>query len=317
MDIGLLPSFPIPHVLVTRIATNESFGIIPVPENIVGELGLQHNTQPVFGQTQETIPHYNGVPSHLVTRLSTKRTSPYEFLAERQNLIQPLIPLTSAREFQLFNELMRSGSFYLNTRGKQPAASNITRTVDFLKMAQYWAIQVHLQDPNTERNNQIHYKLPEQLERHHKVWVRARGQTATLANSEKMREKITTLLNDPQRTSHVLPAHDLPSQAPRLQVPLSLPTTIPRSIERPQNASSQIATPNPTVHSGFLLSHSNSPLNVSRAPTQSVTHGNSRAKKKCAACRDAKCPLMNDCSGSGNRNLCFCVTTKRHGAAKR
>ncbi|KAK7015366.1 hypothetical protein R3P38DRAFT_2437410, partial [Favolaschia claudopus] len=31
-DVGLLPSFPIPEILATRIATDESFGIIPVPD---------------------------------------------------------------------------------------------------------------------------------------------------------------------------------------------------------------------------------------------------------------------------------------------
>ena len=37
-EVGMVPSFPIPHILPTRIATTESFGIIPVPKNIVDEL---------------------------------------------------------------------------------------------------------------------------------------------------------------------------------------------------------------------------------------------------------------------------------------
>jgi len=40
-NAGVQPSFSIPNILPTRIATTESFGIIPVPFNMVQQLGFQ------------------------------------------------------------------------------------------------------------------------------------------------------------------------------------------------------------------------------------------------------------------------------------
>ena len=40
-DVGISPSFPIPEILSTCIATKESFEIIPVPEKIAEKLGFE------------------------------------------------------------------------------------------------------------------------------------------------------------------------------------------------------------------------------------------------------------------------------------
>ena len=40
-DVRISPSFPIPEILSTCIATKEYFGIIPVPEKIAEELGFE------------------------------------------------------------------------------------------------------------------------------------------------------------------------------------------------------------------------------------------------------------------------------------
>ena len=40
-DVGISPSFPIPEILSTCIATKESFGIIPVSEKLLKNLVLK------------------------------------------------------------------------------------------------------------------------------------------------------------------------------------------------------------------------------------------------------------------------------------
>ena len=47
-DVGILPSFSIPEILSTCIATKESFGIIPVPEKIAEELGFERREEPAY-----------------------------------------------------------------------------------------------------------------------------------------------------------------------------------------------------------------------------------------------------------------------------
>jgi hypothetical protein len=46
-DVGISPSCPIPEILSSRIATKESFGIIPVPEKIAEELGFERRKEPL------------------------------------------------------------------------------------------------------------------------------------------------------------------------------------------------------------------------------------------------------------------------------
>ena len=47
-DVGISPSFPIPENLSICIATMESFGNIPGPENIAEELGFERREEPAY-----------------------------------------------------------------------------------------------------------------------------------------------------------------------------------------------------------------------------------------------------------------------------
>jgi len=76
-DVGVKPSFEIPDVLATRIVTNETFGIIPVPDALV----MQYKLQPVNVAQSPVIPLSGDTPVHLLTRLSTRHLSSYTFLA--------------------------------------------------------------------------------------------------------------------------------------------------------------------------------------------------------------------------------------------
>ena len=68
---------------------------------------------------------------------------------------------------------------------------------------------------NGEHERKLFYKLPEQLERHYKKWLQARGQRATLVNTTHMRSPATSLLSNPNRHAHVLPP--VPLLTPGLQ----------------------------------------------------------------------------------------------------
>lgn len=178
----------------------------------------------------------------------------------------------------------------------------------------------------------IFYKIPEQLERHYKTWLQAWGERATLVNTTQMRLPATHLLTDSSRQAHVLPP--IPLLQPGLSEDFSAvlysqdkgkaPEHLPSS-----SGSSNFMTVSAVVQSTQMLDASVPP----RAQTLVQTHEGSlglstsaqtphqkqpqkRQKKQCAACKQAKCPLAKDCSGSGNRKLCNCIHTGRHGPAR-
>ena len=68
-EVGIKPSFPIPKILATRIATTESFGIIPVPKKIVEKLGFKVETPT---PDTNTIPLYRDIPVNMLSHLSTQ-----------------------------------------------------------------------------------------------------------------------------------------------------------------------------------------------------------------------------------------------------
>jgi hypothetical protein len=209
-EVGIKPSFAIPDMLATRIATTESFGIIPVPKRIVERLGFK--VEPSKSST-DVIPLYRNIPVHTLSHLSTRRVSAYDFLAECQQTAHAVVPVHTSGEFKLFKTMLNSGGFYKKSRGRQLIAANASRSVDFVKMAKEWTLKVHeAAMENHDKAKRIYYKLPEQLEKYHQSWVQHRGENATLANSVNMRLPITNLLSDINRQAQVLPAIEFPVQ---------------------------------------------------------------------------------------------------------
>lgn len=150
------------------------------------------------------IPLIQGVPAHLRTQLFTAPVSPYSFLKGRQRTMHPVLPIHTAPEFKLFNELLNSEQFH--TKSSRSSKSS----VNFKSMAHFWNKNVHtlFDDPDfvPSKANTLYYKIPEQLERHFKVWEALRVERATLTISESARKTITDVLTDPWRRSQVLPA---------------------------------------------------------------------------------------------------------------
>jgi len=108
-EVGIKPSFPIPDVLATRVATTEKFGIIPVPKSIVERLGFTPST-PVTDSN--IIPLHRGIPVNSLSQLSTRRVSAYRFLSECQQTTHAVVPVHTGGEFSLFKSMLNSGGFY-------------------------------------------------------------------------------------------------------------------------------------------------------------------------------------------------------------
>jgi hypothetical protein len=172
-EAGVAPSFPIPDILATRIVTNETFGIIAIPDTLVTRFGMKSMPTSDYQVT----PLVKDTPVHFFTRLTTRPISPYVFLAERQQTAHPVIPIHTTEEYTLFTNLMDSGNWYKRST-HMPMASKTSQTVNFHNLTKRWNEIVHERAAapvENFRSPNIFYKLPEQLERHHKLWLEARG----------------------------------------------------------------------------------------------------------------------------------------------
>lgn len=210
-DAGTTPSFPIPTMLRTRVTTKETFGIIPMPQALVTKLGMHTVPKPAV----EGVPYFHNSPVHLLTRLSTARVTDYEYLKHCQRTEHAVAPIHTSTEFQLFRELMQSGKFSIHST-RAPAAQHTNVAVNFDALALHWNQTVHARALSDDlRLAPIFYKIPEQLERHHKVWAAYRGEQATLSLSSAQRQPITSILEHPSRRASVLPSLSLPNPLAR------------------------------------------------------------------------------------------------------
>jgi hypothetical protein len=137
-------------------------------------------------------------------------------LAVRQNTAHAVVPVHTKGEFELFRQLIGSQGFYYSL-SKQPVVANASKAIDFIRLAQAWTAKVHeLVLESGSHEAKLFYKLPEQLERHYKTWLQARGERATLVNTTQMRLSATALLTNPSRQAIVLPP--VPLLVPRIQI---------------------------------------------------------------------------------------------------
>ena len=83
-----------------------------------------------------------------------------------------MVPIHTAGEYALFNKLLESKTFFKST-GHMPVAGKTSQTVNFEAFTKQWNESVHEQVVHGDISSHIFYKLPEQLERHHKLWLEA------------------------------------------------------------------------------------------------------------------------------------------------
>jgi hypothetical protein len=288
-EAGIAPSFPIPDVLATRVVTDETFGTIAIPDSLIAQYHLQPSV------TEMSTPHLiDNIPAHLTTKLSTKPLSSYMFLAKCQKTMHAVVPIHTSGEYNLFNHLLGSGLYFIPSN-KAPAAANTARLVDFNKLTIKWNEIVDeraVMIPDQNKVDKIYYKLPEQLERHHKLWVQARGTRATLVNTTKARSGITRILSDPTHVSHVLPAI-----LPEVGVKGTTRITIPLPTK----------TYNVSPISDIHMSDVPSVAGSSTAGSSHQAAVKKRSERQCASCRDHKCNKASTCAGRGGRSLCKCT----------
>ncbi|KAF8994516.1 hypothetical protein BDZ89DRAFT_1179623 [Hymenopellis radicata] len=247
-DVNSTPSFPIPRILATRITTKESFGIMPISNTLITRYGMRGtSTPPVDG-----LPTYRGVPVHLLSRLSTAPVNVYSYLAERQKTEYAVTPIHTKAEFSYYTQELGTGKYHVASRGDRREAGTssvpeqVSRKVNFDKLACAWNDEVHKRNRSANRQENIFYKLPEQLERHHKVWVESRGAKATLAANSSRLGPLANLFSEAQSTTLSIPdALPLPGILARTSRPSG---TVPSQKDRKEKQRAEGgSTPGPSM----------------------------------------------------------------------
>ncbi len=205
LSLEISPSFPIPDVLATRVETSESFGIIPVPMSLASLYEMKPSDRSAVVGT----PTYRGYPVYLLSHLVTRPISPYSYLKERQKMLHAVLPIHTRAEFLLFTELMESNKFFTQSGSKR--ANGLGQIVNFEAMARHWNGLVHTCPEASAIQDQIFYKLPEQLERHYKTWSHYRAEKATMTSNSASFKALSAILKDTARISDLPDARPLPN----------------------------------------------------------------------------------------------------------
>jgi hypothetical protein len=206
-EVGIQTSFVPPHVLSTRIATSETFGIIPLSTKLAEDWKI--TVLPIRRVTG--MPHYRDVPVHTLTHLETRPKTRLCSLQLRQRSLYPITPVHTHAEFIKFKEHVLDPLFRRNVR-KAYSPNQSNRNIDFDEFARFWNSEVEKQDrAETDSSKRIYYKVPSQLEKHYKktvAWRATRSTVMTGSNATAL-EPLRELLAKPNTTS-VLHARSLP-----------------------------------------------------------------------------------------------------------
>jgi hypothetical protein len=216
--VGSKPSFPLPRVLSTRVTTSETIGILPISTSLAENLNITTLPHPrITG-----VPHHRDVPVHTMTRLSTKTTNPYRYLQLRQLVLHAVLPVHTHKEYITFKAKINEPRFRKGGKGHPPHEH--WKNIDFVKLAQFWNDLVDGQDRAiTESNQRLYYKLPLQLEVHHKKVILWSSERSTLADGANYaaRKPLLDILNSTENYANVLPAIPLPEPDGELDLSIS------------------------------------------------------------------------------------------------
>lgn len=145
-----------------------------------------------------------------MTRLSTKPTNQYRYLQLRQLTLSAVVPVHTHKEYSTFKELVNHPRFRKGGKTYPPREHH--KNIDFVKLAQFWNGQVDVQPRAvTDSNLRLYYKLPQQLEAHHKKTILWTSERSTLAAGSNFtaRKALLDILNADSNVD-VLPAIPLP-----------------------------------------------------------------------------------------------------------
>jgi hypothetical protein len=205
--VGLKPSFPMPRVLSTRIATSETIGILPISTSLAADLNITTLPRPRIAG----VPYHRDMPVQTLTRLSTKPTNIYRYLQLRQRVLYAVLPVHTHMEYSTFKIHISDSQF--RKGGKTYPPHEQWKNIDFQKFAKFWNILVHGQSRTvTDSNQRLYYKLPLQLETHHKKTILWKSEISTLGAGANFaaRAPLLAMLNSPANLVDSLPALPLP-----------------------------------------------------------------------------------------------------------
>ncbi len=239
---------------------------------------------------------------------------------------------------------MKSNLFFISVKG--PTVDRTAWSINFEEFARYWNSRINeilgSNGTSLKKNQQVYYKLPEQLERHHKVWVHAWAEKATVVSNADRLKPVADLLSSESRKASLPAAVEYsdivpetlerkrkasnidshiaypskrftPSQSDSTSMPIPASQHSHTAHTNPPHGSSDIMINN-------LLTSLPLPFRPSLMPGSSESlksHGGGsmnftgfkkgrQQKKRCRACVEASCSLMNTCKGSGKATLCIC-----------
>lgn len=201
IKLDVKPTFPEPKLLTTRIATSETFGIIPITARLANDYNIIILPTPNI----LSAPHHEDTPRFSLTQLSTKPVNLYRYLQTHQRTTAAVVPVHTRCEFAFFSENITS--FIPQKTSTSPdKVHKVTKYEDF---ARFWNRRVAAQSAaELAAEKRLYFKLPEQLERHHKKslqWKTTRA-ALNLGDNVTALEPIHELLRDPTRKATVLPA---------------------------------------------------------------------------------------------------------------
>ncbi|KAJ7088965.1 hypothetical protein C8R44DRAFT_751648 [Mycena epipterygia] len=268
-----------------------------------------------------------------MTRLSTKATTP-----PGRPLCRSSCPYH--KEYITFKASINN--IKLRKGGKAAAPHEHWKNIDFLKSAQFWNELVDGQSRAvTDSNQQLYYKLPLQLETHHKKVLSWNSERSTLANGINFtaRKLLLNILNSADNHIDVLPAIPLPESVPDGEVDLSIAGSVDL------NSFNLMAAPPDHGHSEFIeseqggassythhIAFDNAPgsdidmplytppmLTQPAPPMKQAVHqtllpganptsaSSVQKADRCAVCVNSMCRKRWDCPGNGNRASCKCA----------
>ncbi|KAJ7192005.1 hypothetical protein GGX14DRAFT_578453 [Mycena pura] len=350
IEVGVETTFSEPRLLATRIATSETFGIIPISPEVAKEAEITILPTPNI----LSLAHDNDTHSNGLLRFSTKPMQLYRYLQIRQRTTVAVVPVHTRPEFELFKRNI--AGFISTPLTANSGADDVCKITDYIAFAVFWNRRVRAQPAHVlNASERIYFKLPEQLLRHHKKtlqWTASRA-TLTLGSNTDALEPINSILKHPNRTAILLPVLEFePIQvdfhkkdadvgvnlnsfnpmalrnervAARVPAEPLSPTTItpvlrqpsPPPVAGPSNLAGLRPTYDPSVLHQTIISlgatdsRDYNALEIAR-PTKKVAAD--RPKKRCGLCVLAKCKSAEDCPGSGARRLCMHITDAAHAA---
>lgn len=205
-------SFPIPKILSTCIVTSESFGITPISSSIAEKYSI--TTLPSLNPV--SLAYHHDTPVQTLIRLSTRPTNQFRFFQIRQRALHPVLPVCTAAECAKFKATILKTKYRLKRTNPSPA-HEAHKDINWDVFTKDWNDDVNDQDvgqavPVTDSNKRIYYKIPQQLERHHKKrlqWTTTQAALLDGANAEALRPWMDMSTGPHRLRASILPAIEL------------------------------------------------------------------------------------------------------------